>query len=189
MCSVCRVFHEVKHRVTHLGTNRSVRCITSWKQFTSVTIKVGFRLVIVALPDFSFYLFPHKWPIYLFRYISLPHPHPTLLLTTPRSHQYCPSCRPEEGAYAMLSGTPIPATEVRKWWWCHLSSHRCHQMWRLLEFHGVIVAVTYPGTNRHSGSVVERPLCDREVAGSIPRQVIPKTLKMVLAALSLGAQH
>ena len=40
-----------------------------------------------------------------------------------------------------------------------------------------------------SGSVVERPLCDREVAGSIPGRVIPKTLKMVLAALSLGAQH
>ena len=44
-------------------------------------------------------------------------------------------------------------------------------------------------TDRHSGSVVERPLCDREVAGSIPCRVIPKTLKMVLAALSLGAQH
>ena len=43
--------------------------------------------------------------------------------------------------------------------------------------------------HRHSGSVVERPLCDREVAGSIPGRVIPKTLKMVLAALSLGAQH
>ena len=41
----------------------------------------------------------------------------------------------------------------------------------------------------HSGSVVERPVCDREVAGSIPGRVIPKTLKMVLAALSLGAQH
>ena len=43
--------------------------------------------------------------------------------------------------------------------------------------------------DRHSGSVVERPLCDREVAGSIPGWVIPRTLKMVLAALSLGAQH
>ena len=43
--------------------------------------------------------------------------------------------------------------------------------------------------DRHSGSVVERPLCEREVAGSIPGRVIPKTLKMVLAALSLGAQH
>ena len=42
---------------------------------------------------------------------------------------------------------------------------------------------------RHNGSVVERPLCDEEVAGSIPGRVIPKTLKMVLAALSLGAQH
>ena len=38
-------------------------------------------------------------------------------------------------------------------------------------------------------AVVECPLCDREVAGSIPGQVIPKTLKMVLAALSLGTQH
>ena len=41
----------------------------------------------------------------------------------------------------------------------------------------------------HSGSVVERPLCDREVASSIPGRVIPKTLKMILSALSLGAQH
>ena len=32
-------------------------------------------------------------------------------------------------------------------------------------------------------------VCDLEVAGSIPGRVIPKTLKMVLAALSLGAQH
>ena len=37
--------------------------------------------------------------------------------------------------------------------------------------------------------MVEYPLCDREVVGSIPSRVIPKTLKMVLAALSLGAQH
>ena len=43
--------------------------------------------------------------------------------------------------------------------------------------------------DRHSGLVVEHPLCDREVAGSIPGRVIPKALKMVLAALSLGAQH
>ena len=47
----------------------------------------------------------------------------------------------------------------------------------------------FEDVNRHSGSVVERPLCDREVAGSIPGRVIPKTLKMVLVALSLGAQH
>ena len=37
--------------------------------------------------------------------------------------------------------------------------------------------------------LVERPLCDWEVAGLIPSRVISKTLKMVLAALSLGAQH
>ena len=37
--------------------------------------------------------------------------------------------------------------------------------------------------------MVERQLCDREVVGSIPDRVIPKTLKTVLAALSLGAQH
>ena len=37
--------------------------------------------------------------------------------------------------------------------------------------------------------LVERLLCDREVVGSIPRQVIPKTLKLVLAALSLDAQY
>ena len=37
--------------------------------------------------------------------------------------------------------------------------------------------------------LVERLLCDGEVAGSIPSRVIPKTLKMVLAALSLDAQY
>ena len=34
----------------------------------------------------------------------------------------------------------------------------------------------------HPVTVVERPLCDWEAAGSIPGWVIPKTLKMVLAA-------
>ena len=51
------------------------------------------------------------------------------------------------------------------------------------------VSFSYKCMYRHSGSLVKRPLCDREVAGSIPGRVIPKTLKMVLAALSLGAQH
>ena len=37
--------------------------------------------------------------------------------------------------------------------------------------------------------MVERPLRMREVVGSILGRVIPKTLKMVVAALSLGAQH
>ena len=44
----------------------------------------------------------------------------------------------------------------------------------------------YTGT---VAQLVGCPLCDREVAGSIPSQVIPKTLKMVPAALSLGTQH
>ena len=37
--------------------------------------------------------------------------------------------------------------------------------------------------------LIERPPCDREVPGSIPVRVKPKTLKMVLVTLSLGAQH
>ena len=41
----------------------------------------------------------------------------------------------------------------------------------------------------HSGSVVEHLLFDQEVAGLTHGWVVPKTLKMVLAALSLGAQH
>ena len=45
-----------------------------------------------------------------------------------------------------------------------------------------------PFGNLHSGSLVERLFCDLEVASSIPGRVIPKTLKMVLAALLLGAQ-
>ena len=60
-------------------------------------------------------------------------------------------------------------------------------VWNFFGWHNGIDY--YKLSNRHSGSVVERPLCDREVAGSIPGWVIPKTLKMVLAALSLGAQH
>ena len=58
-----------------------------------------------------------------------------------------------------------------------------------LKIYIVLEVQIFIVNNRHSGSVVERPLCDREVAGSIPGRVIPKTLKMVLAALSLGAQH
>ena len=52
----------------------------------------------------------------------------------------------------------------------------------------VIISITYTSEPAEwlSG---KRPLSDREVAGSIPGRVIPKTLKMVLAALSLGAQH
>ena len=34
--------------------------------------------------------------------------------------------------------------------------------------------------------LVEHPLCDWEVMGSIPGRVIPKTLKMVVAALLLA---
>ena len=37
--------------------------------------------------------------------------------------------------------------------------------------------------------LVEHLHCDLEVVGLIPVQVIPKTLKMVLAALLLEAQH
>ena len=36
---------------------------------------------------------------------------------------------------------------------------------------------------------LERPLRKREVAGSNPGRVIPKTLKMVPVAALLGAQH
>ena len=39
----------------------------------------------------------------------------------------------------------------------------------------------------YTGSV-EHPLCDWEVGGSIPAQVKPNTLKIVLAGLSLGTQ-
>ena len=37
--------------------------------------------------------------------------------------------------------------------------------------------------------VVERPLREREVAGSKPGRAIPKALKMVTVATLLGAQH
>ena len=37
--------------------------------------------------------------------------------------------------------------------------------------------------------LVERPLCHREIAGSIPGSVTLNTLKMVLTDLLLGAQH
>ena len=38
------------------------------------------------------------------------------------------------------------------------------------------------------GGLVEHALCDWEVVGSIPGQVIPNTINMVLAKLSLGIQ-
>ena len=40
-----------------------------------------------------------------------------------------------------------------------------------------------------AGSVVEHPLRDQEVVGSIPGRAIPKALKMVPVATLLGAQH
>ena len=40
-----------------------------------------------------------------------------------------------------------------------------------------------------AGSVVEHPLWDREVVGSIAGRAIPKALKMVPVATLLGAQH
>ena len=40
-----------------------------------------------------------------------------------------------------------------------------------------------------AGSVVEHPLRDLEVVGSIPGRAIPKALKMVPVATLLGAQH
>ena len=38
-------------------------------------------------------------------------------------------------------------------------------------------------------TVVECPFCDREVLGSNTDPVLPKTVKMAVAALSIGAQH
>ena len=40
-----------------------------------------------------------------------------------------------------------------------------------------------------TAQVVERPLREREVAGSKPGRAIPKALKMVPVAILLGAQH
>ena len=55
--------------------------------------------------------------------------------------------------------------------------------------YGKIVQISRPITFEPTGAVVqllERPVCVREVVGSIPGRVIPKTLKMVLAALSFA---
>ena len=40
---------------------------------------------------------------------------------------------------------------------------------------------------QHSSLVVERPLCDWEVTGSVPSRVMPKTSKKVLAVFVLCA--
>ena len=48
------------------------------------------------------------------------------------------------------------------------------------------VSISRPITFKSIGAVaqlLERPVCEREVVGSIPGRVIPKTFKMVLAAL------
>ena len=49
------------------------------------------------------------------------------------------------------------------------------------------VQISRPITFKPTGAVaqlLERPACVREVVGAIPGRVIPKTLKMVLTALS-----
>ena len=43
--------------------------------------------------------------------------------------------------------------------------------------------------DRTVAPLTERPLCDRDVVGSIPGRVIPETLKVVFGALLPGAQH
>ena len=51
------------------------------------------------------------------------------------------------------------------------------------------VQISRPNIFERTGAVtqlLERPVCVREVVGSIPGRVIPKTLKMVLAALSFA---
>ena len=93
---------------------------------------------------------------------------------------------------------PCPLNSSHSFWPILFKLYRCFEdglkicMWfiqnpEIIFYH--FLHVLNLDIYRHSGSVVERPLCDREVAGSIPGRVIPKTLKMVLAALSLGAQH
>ena len=52
-----------------------------------------------------------------------------------------------------------------------------------------IVQISRPITFEPTGAVaklLERPVCVREVVGSIPSRVIPKTFKMVLTALSFA---
>ena len=51
------------------------------------------------------------------------------------------------------------------------------------------VELSRPFWTGPAGSVVEHPLRDREVVGSIPGRAIPKALKMVPVATLLGAQH
>ena len=51
------------------------------------------------------------------------------------------------------------------------------------------VQISRPYTFEPTGAVaqlLERPVCDREVVGSILGRVTPKTFKMVLAALSFA---
>ena len=64
-------------------------------------------------------------------------------------------------------------------------AHICHWASKSYQQKGLHTK-TLTGTG---AQLVEHPLCDWDVAGLIPRRVIPKTLKVVLAALSLGTQH
>ena len=51
------------------------------------------------------------------------------------------------------------------------------------------VQISKPNTFEPTGAVaklLERPVCVREVVGPIPGRFMPKTLKMVLAALSFA---
>ena len=52
------------------------------------------------------------------------------------------------------------------------------------------IQISRPNIFEPTGAVaqlLEHPVCFREVVGAIPGRVIPKTLKMVLAALSFAS--
>ena len=64
-------------------------------------------------------------------------------------------------------------------WFCHALAHVMEKT----------VQISRPITFEPTGAVaqlLERPVCVREVVCSIPGQIIPKTFKMVLAALSFA---
>ena len=67
-------------------------------------------------------------------------------------------------------------------------SHFVGFVMRWLRY-GKIGKISRPITFEPPGAVaklLERPVCVREVVGSMPSQVIPKTFKMVLAVLSFA---
>ena len=161
---------------THLvtGTRTSVSTVNSWLMLYSKK-KNNFKFVFIDIfieSSFSafrstigvrIYYTRAKWIHYN---LSPRRTKPTIILVRPSKTQISLRIRAVWSESSLIACAFYSSKAIQ----IGMNENPCHTEWM----------------HRHSGSVIERPLCDREVVGSIPGRVIPKTLKKILAALSLA---